>query len=371
MVGSSDSTGLDSNTSNPSRVRAGQVDAGEAVTGGGVSRRRWLWRVLVAVACLLSVWQGLGFAIAYDYMTRNHHDLSPLETPADRGLQSLDVMIPVPTFDQEAGLAEAEQSLELAGWLLPADPQGERFQQGAIVLMLHGFGSSRSKVWLDESTNYRGSMFDQGAESLVKAGFHVLLVDFRNHGDSGDRGRVTLGLREANDVRAALTFIRDQLTTGELKIDPSRIGIRAESMGGAAALIAAAGPEGSLISALWTDSAFARADQAVADFLSHFGVPGILLPPVRFWLQQLCGESFADVQPVTLLEHVKCPTLLVHSADDTMIRVEHFQQYVRAAEQHAHIETWGLEGAQHARLWRLPGYIDRQTEFFLQHLGSK
>lgn len=339
--------------------------------GGGRSRRRWLWRVIAAVVSLFLVWQGLGFAIAYDYMTRNHHDLSPLETPADRGLQSLDLVIPVPTFERGAGLAEAEQPLELAAWLLPADPESESFQQGAIILMLHGFASSRSKVWLDETTNYRGSMFDQGAESLVKAGFHVLLIDFRNHGDSGDRGRVTLGLRESSDVRAALTFIRDQLSTGELKIDPSRIGIRAESMGGAAALIAAAGPEGGLISALWTDSAFARADQAVADFLGHFGVPGILLPPVRFWLQQLCGESFADVQPVTLLDRVKCPTLLVHSADDTMIRVEHFQQYVRAAAQHAHIETWGLEGAQHARLWRLPGYIDRQTEFFLQHLGSK
>jgi pimeloyl-ACP methyl ester carboxylesterase len=315
------------------------------------------------VAVLLFVaWQGFGFYVAYDYLSRNHHDLQPLESPEDRGLQSVDVVIPV------AG--SSQPPLELAGWFLPADSRSEHFQGGAVIIMLHGFGSSKAKIWEHPEDDYAASLFDQGAESLVRAGFHVLMFDFRNHGDSGDRGVVTLGYREAEDVVAAVRWVRERLPQIEPTVDPNRIGIRAESMGGPAALLAMAHSVGSHVDAAWLDSAFATADDAVEDFLHHHDVPGWVMPPVKFWLQQLAGVDFTRVQPVRLLQEISTPVLLTHSVDDTMIRIRHFERYVAASRRLANVETWRVAGVQHNRLWQVDGYLQRQIDFFRRHLGE-
>ena len=344
---------------------------------------RWLRRFLWLLVVLFLLWQGAGFMVAYDYLSRDHHQQSPLETPADRNLPSISLTIPVagledasdgePTGRQaRSGPATGgEAPLQLAAWLLPADPQGAQYQGGATIVMLHGFGSSRARVWLDPAIGYRGSMFDQGAESLWQAGFHVLMLDFRNHGDSGDRGMVTLGYHEREDVAAVLRYLRSAKLPAGVTVDPERIGLRGGSMGGVTALLAAADADAGVVGAIWVDSAFAEADAAVGDFLSYFDVPAVLMPPVKFWLQQLSGIRLAEVRPVALLDQINCPVMIAHSRDDTMIRVNHFQQYKAVADKMSNVETWLVAGVQHHRLIRIPGYIERQREFFLQHLGSK
>lgn len=385
------------------------IASADSVQGGqkrlrAAGLRRWWRRGLWLVVIGFVVWQGLGFYIAYDYLSRNHHDLRPVETPADRGLVAMEVTIPVPPNAENANLGQAgaersgegagmeparvtggvagaaEEStrevrvsadrLRLSGWFLPADVNAESYQGGAVVIMLHGFGSSKAKIWEDEAIGYRGSIFDQGAESLVRGGFHVLLFDFRNHGDSGDRGTVTLGYREAEDVVAAVRFVREELPSLQPDVDPDRIGLRGSSMGGATALLAAAGRVGDDVGAIWVDSAFATAEEAVEDFLAHHGVPGVVMPPVKFWLQQLSGMRFEDVRPVAQLGQISCPLVITHSVDDTMIRKRHFERFVLASQNLPQVDTWEVSGVQHNRLWTVAGYLDRQRDFFQRHLGK-
>jgi fermentation-respiration switch protein FrsA (DUF1100 family) len=333
-------------------------------------RRRWFRRLLAGVAILIFVWQAVGFVIAYGYLNAGYHHPEPHETPTDHGLSFQEVSIPVEV--------EGQGTINLAGWLIPADSLADNFQDGAIVLMVHGFASGKAKIWTDEEIDYAASLLEQGGESLARGGFHVLMIDFRNYGGSDDAEAISLGSREADDILAALRFIREQLPKTDLVIDPARIGLRAPSMGGAASIFAIAkssgdrgGGDGQQVGALWLDSTFANADDAVTDFLTHHGVLPFLLPPIKFWLQQLSGLRLSDTRPVDLIDQVKCPTMIVHSRDDTMIRVDHFFALQRATQSMPNVTTWLIDTHQHHRLWLNPEYLDRQLEFFRSHIGKQ
>jgi alpha-beta hydrolase superfamily lysophospholipase len=279
---------------------------------------------------------------------------------------SIDVTIPVPGVRDDRG-----GPLQLAGWFLPADPAADEFQNGAVVVLTHGFNSAKGKVWTDPSIGYRGSLFDQAASSLVDAGFHVLMFDFRNHGGSGDAGTVSLGLRESVDVMAAVRFAAVELPKTDVPIDPDRIGVRAPSMGAVATILAAAKLDRSgRIKAIWCDSPFATANHAISDFLTYAGVPRLLLPPVKFWLQQLAGVRLDDLRPIDHVAAARCPVVITHSADDTMIDVDHFYRYRDVAAEHDRIETRLYQGVQHHRLWTIPRYLPQQADFFRRTLAA-
>ena len=317
------------------------------------------------IAILLLAWQSIGFLVAYRFLYKDYHSPLPFESPDAHGISFREVKIPVEVAKG--------QTIFLSGWFLPADETGVDFQQGAVVLMLHGFGSAKGKVWTDPENGYAASLMDQGAESLVRGGFHVLMLDFRNFGGSEDYGQITLGLKETEDVVAAVHFIVNELPRTEPHIDPTRVGIRAPSMGAATTILALADREGSPlpVQAIWLDSGFATADGAVTDFLSHHGFSGVFLPPIKFWLQRLSGARLADVQPVRKIESLGCNVMLVHSEDDTMIRVDHFFQLQQATASMPNVECWLVDTHQHHRLWLNPEYHRRQLEFFRRHLAPR
>ena len=82
----------------------------------------------------------------------------------------------------EAVELQTSDGLRLVGWFIPAE-DGD----GSTVIHLHGLGGNRSAGL-------------QTAATLAEAGYHSLLVDLRNHGESaGDV--TTLGYTEIEDVR--------------------------------------------------------------------------------------------------------------------------------------------------------------------------
>ncbi len=102
----------------------------------------------------------------------------------------------------------------LRGWLLSG-------RSGAPALLLcHGLGTSRASL-----VNL--------AVSLHQAGYHVLLFDFRGHGESGGR-RTTLGIDEAQDILGAIDFLATQE-----RIDSSRVGGWGRDIGAYALVVAA------------------------------------------------------------------------------------------------------------------------------------
>ena len=107
------------------------------------------------------------------------------------------------------------------GWLL-------RGAAGAPAIVLnHGYGRNRSEL------------LSLGVK-LGEAGYHVLLPDLRGHGAS-PVSYTSLGEYERRDLLSAIEFLKAKRDSqGQLITDASRIGVYGVSLGGYAAVTAAA-----------------------------------------------------------------------------------------------------------------------------------
>lgn len=95
-----------------------------------------------------------------------------------------------------------------------------------VVLMLHGFGSSKDEV---------GNMYARLADALAERGIGSLRIDFRGFGKSdGDTGMTTVG-GQVEDAVLAYEYL-----AGLPWVDPARIGVIGFSLGGGVSTIAAA-----------------------------------------------------------------------------------------------------------------------------------
>ncbi len=98
-------------------------------------------------------------------------------------------------------------------------------QKAPVVLMLHGFGSSKDEV---------GNMYARLAEAMAARGVGSLRIDFRGFGKSdGDTGSTTVG-GQVEDAEAAYAYL-----AGLDWVDPQRIGLIGFSLGGGDAIVTA------------------------------------------------------------------------------------------------------------------------------------
>jgi len=123
----------------------------------------------------------------------------------------------------------SEDGTLLRGWFIPSLNADEIAEEGEKalrrrrpgVVLCHGLGSNRAQLL-------------PLAGYLNRNGFEVLLFDFRNSGQSeGDQ--LSYGLYERDDVVAAVHHLADRPS-----VDPGRIAVIGQDVGGVAALGAAA-----------------------------------------------------------------------------------------------------------------------------------
>ena len=143
---------------------------------------------------------------------------------------------------QDVGLAyedvefAAADGVRLRGWFLPADGAADGIRPGPAVVVVHGWLWNRlGNVAGQVPFTDRDVDFLPAARTMHDAGISVLLMDLSNHGESGSRLPVTFGLREWQDVVAAVDLLR-----ARPEVDPERVGVLGCSMGGNAAIYAAA-----------------------------------------------------------------------------------------------------------------------------------
>ena len=124
-----------------------------------------------------------------------------------------------------------------------------------VVLMLHGFGSSRDEV---------GGMYAREAAALAEQGIASLRIDFQGFGQSaGDTGATTVQgqVADAEVALAALATLDG--------VDPARIGVLGFSLGGGdAMLLSAKHPDTVKALATWSS-----VGDFHADFLMELGLP--------------------------------------------------------------------------------------------------
>ena len=167
-------------------------------------------------------------AIFYFAWARASIDIEPAPRP-----------VAPPPFDVEQVAFTGGDGLTLRGWFIPP-------QNGATVILLHGYGGSRTAVTFH-------------AEQLSQVGYGVLAYDLRASGESDGSIR-SWGWADVRDLEGALAYLRSRS-----EVDMNRVGIVGISIGGQIALRgAAANPELAAIFADGTAAARAKDGQHMA-----------------------------------------------------------------------------------------------------------
>lgn len=235
--------------------------------------------ILLAIAALLNVSYKQGYNIVHNEPdTRSR----ATETPADRGMAYEDVTL------------VAADGVSLAAWYVPS-------QNTAAVIVQHGYKSNRGEAL--------GT-----AEVLARHGYGVLMIDLRGHGDSeGDL--ITFGALEMQDEEAGYQYL---LTRPD--VDPERIGILGNSMGGSVVInYAAQNPK---IKAVVAHSAFSSLQDTVVTGVRTFAnlPPFPFAPMIQFFAEQDAGIKASTVAAKEVIGNISPrPVFIMHAGGDTVV----------------------------------------------------
>src|SRR2546422_3544828 len=159
-------------------------------------------KTLLGLLVVIALLVGGAYTLLYG-VTHPPREKTQLD-PADLLLRAEDV-----TFHASDGVL-------LSGWLVKGAPRAP------VILLCHDLGGSRSTLL--------GS-----AVSLNRAGYALLVFDFRGHGLSTGTGGY-LGVDEKRDILGATEFLKTRND-----VDGSRVGLWGVGMGGEAGALAALG----------------------------------------------------------------------------------------------------------------------------------
>jgi dipeptidyl aminopeptidase/acylaminoacyl peptidase len=257
----------------------------------------------------------------------------------------LDNFVPDVPYSLESHLFESYDGCKLSAILLKPD-----IPNGKIILVCHG-------VRHDKRSGVRFVQY------LLKAGYTLMLMDFRNHGESG--GRITTyGYHEKEDLRSAIRYLRNQGLNGS-------IGVLGASMGASVALQAAADFDD--IQAMVLDSPFASLEQiALEQTILATKLPKFAVYfPVWLacsWARFVERFPVCEVSPAKSARDLKCPIFLIHGDADRKIGSHHSEHIYENA--FVPKELWICEGAGHLGTYlKFPKeYETRVLKFFNAHL---
>ena len=176
---------------------------------------------------------------------------------------------------------------------------------GRTVILLHGFAEPP------------GSVQAPRAAFLNRQGWNAAAVDLRGYGRS-DGPFASFGGREAGDVRRWIDGLAELLGPTH-PIEPVLWG---RSMGAAIAIRAAA--EDQRIKALVLESPMVDLDAAMAVWFRkrRFPFPSLLARLVTRRAGRIAGVSLTRPGPLDLAPLVRCPVLIVHGAEDTLVTAD-------------------------------------------------
>jgi pimeloyl-ACP methyl ester carboxylesterase len=197
---------------------------------------------------------------------------------------------------------------------------------------------------------------------LNKQGYGVLLIDLQAHGETPGK-RITFGLRESDDVEAAITFLHNTFPF-------ERIGAIGVSLG-AAAIVLSKHPQ--RLDAVVIESLHPTIEEAVENRLRlHLGEYGtILLPVVMAQLAFYLDTSINELDPISRIKELNAPLLMIAGSADQHTKVAETERLFAAA-QHPK-EVWIVPGAGHFNMHSYAGkeYEDHIFDFLDHYLRRR
>jgi uncharacterized protein len=246
---------------------------------------------------------------------------------------------------EEVTFPSRMDSLGLSGWFFPHEGSTKG------IVLVHGKPGHRANPEIGLLPL---------AKDLHDLGFTVLTFDLRGWGRS-PKSRFSLGEYEVRDVLGAVDCLKGR--------GIERVGVIGFSMGGAAAILAAAQDTG--IRALVEDSGYEDAREVVdlkLPRLSH--LPEVFTPGVVLMARILFAIDLNSVKPIREVGKIKPRRVyFIHGEADTTIPVEHAQRLFQAAENPAD-DLWIVPGVRHVKsyLTHREEYLNRVGTFFREEL---
>lgn len=264
--------------------------------------------LLYLLAGAVIAWLLLGIAIRYGYRAPRHIEQG---TPQQFGLPYRSVSV--------VGV----NGKQLFSWYLPVERA-----EGPVpaVVIMHGWGGN-------------AEMMLPLACPLHAAGFAVLLVDARNHGQS-DSDTFASMPRFAEDMASGLDWLAAQP-----EVDAGRIALLGHSVGAAASLLLAS--RRSDVAAVVSIAAFAHPERIMRRQMAAKRIP---FQPLGWlvlkYVERAIGHRFADIAPLSTIQKIHCPVLLVHGDADRSVPVED-AELILAGAGGRDVTLLTLEGADH------------------------
>jgi uncharacterized protein len=218
----------------------------------------------------------------------------PEETPANYNMPFEDVTV------------TSADRLKLVGWFVPS-------QNGAVVMLQHGYKSTREEL-LNE------------AEMLYRHGYGLLLTTVRAH-DYSEGELITFGMNEVQDMEAWYQYL---FTRAD--IDPDRIGMLGNSFGGMLVIQYAA--QNQNIRAIVADSSFSSLNDTVSTSVTYFtDLPAFpFVPLIVYWAERETGFKTEDIDATKWIAQISPrPVFLMQGGADVVISANSGQRLYDAA----------------------------------------
>jgi pimeloyl-ACP methyl ester carboxylesterase len=229
--------------------------------------------------------------------------------------------------------------------------------RGPAVVLVHGGGVTREE----------GGFFARLASGLAESGQPSLRFDFRAHGESEGQGEDLTIAGVTNDIRAAVTHVREVTGSGPVGLIGASFG------GGISAFFAAQYPDQVRRLVLFNplldykkrfidDKPEWDGDQISEQAGQKLTTQGFLAHSPTFRLGRALLNEIFYLNPRQALSGLTAPTLLVHGTRDTFVPIESSRAAVGQITT-AEARLIEIDGAQHGfAVHDDPLYREPQTQ---------
>lgn len=197
-------------------------------------------------------------------------------------------------------------------------------KSNCAALLIHGYKSNHVHIL-------------KYAPIFLELGCSIYAFDLPAHGEAeGDI--LTWGKHELPFLKEGLDLIKKRETSN------ARIGIFGESLGGALAIQLAGEPD---VKYVISDSSYSRIkDIFLFQGIKRYGeLTRWFLEPAMFVASRAVGVDFSKYSPVSHVDKVKIPLLVIHSETDEFTPFSHYTELKKTSENNPNVKfiatTWG------------------------------